>query len=141
MATTRKQSLTTREIVLVAASAVVLVASFLPVFSVEGFSSGSAWNRGFLVQLVLGYLAAVAVGVLVALEVFAGIGSPAGRFGLSAAQLAAVLVTVSLATFVLTLLAIEGESLGIGLILGLLGSIALFVVVLFGDRIPALATR
>jgi hypothetical protein len=50
-----------------------------------------------------------------------------------------VLATVSLVTFVLALLAIEGVSAGLGLILGLLGSIVLFVVVLFGDRIPALA--
>ncbi len=139
MATTRKQSLTTREIVIVAASALVLVASFLPVASYAGLNSGNAWSRGFLVQLFLGYLAAVAVGVLVALEVFAGTGSPAGRLGLSAAQLASVLATVSLVTFVLTLIAAEFDGLGIGFVLGLLGSIALFVVVVFGSRIPALA--
>ena len=141
MATTRNQSLTTREIVVLAASALVLVASFLPVWSIEGFSSGNAWNRGFLVQFVLGYVAAVAVGVLLVLERFAGVGSPAGRLGLSAAQLVAVLATVSLVTFVLALLAIEGVSVGLGLILGLLGSIVLFVVVLFGNRIPALGGR
>ena len=139
MATTRKQSLTTREIVIVAASALVLVASFLPVASYAGLNSGNAWSRGFVVQLVLAYLAAVAVGVLVALDVFAGVGSPAGRFGLSAAQLAAVLATVSLVTFVLTLIAADFDGLGIGFVLGLLGSIALFVVVVFGSRIPALA--
>ena len=50
-----------------------------------------------------------------------------------------VLATVSLLTFVLTLLAVEGVSAGLGLILGLLGAAVLFVVVLFGDRIPALA--
>jgi hypothetical protein len=141
MATTRNQRLTTRDIVVVAASAVVLVASFLPLFSVEGFSSGNAWSRGALVYLVLGFFAAIAVGVLVALDTFAGVGSPAGRVGLSAHQLAAVLATVSLLTFVLALLAIEGVSVGLGLILGLLGSIVLFVVVVFGDRIPALAAR
>lgn len=139
MPRTGNQSLSTRDIVVVAASAVVLIGSFLPLFSVEGFSSGNAWSRGALVYLVLGFLAAVAVGVLVALETFAGVGSPAGRFGLSDRQLAAVLATVSLVTFVLALLAIEGVSAGLGLVLGLLGSAVLFVVVLFGDRIPALA--
>ena len=139
MARTSSQSLSTRDIVVVAASAVVLVASFLPLFSVEGFSSGNAWSRGGLVYLVLGFFAAVAVGVLVALATFAGVGSPAGRVGLSDRQLAGVLATVSLLTFVLTLLAVEGVSAGIGLILGLLGAAVLFVVVLFGDRIPALA--
>ncbi len=137
MARTRNQSLTTRDIVVVAASAVALVASFLPVFSYAGVSSGNAWDRGFLVQLVLGYFAAVAVGVLLLLDRFAGVGSPADRFGLSAAQLEAVLATVSMITFVLTWIAVS--NLGIGLILGLLASIVLFVVVVFGNRIPALS--
>jgi hypothetical protein len=137
MARTRNQSLTTRGIAIVAASAVVLVASFLPVYSIAGFSSGNAWNRGFLVELVLGYLAAVAVGVLFLLDRFAGIGSPAGRLGLSARQLAAVLAAVSVLTLVLAALAAPG--LGVGLLLALLGSIVLAGVVLFGDRVPALA--
>lgn len=137
MATTRNKSLTTRDIVVVAASVLVLVASFLPVYAIAGFSSGNAWDRGFLVQLVLGYLAAVAVGVLLVLERFAGVDSPAGRFGLSAAQLVAVLATVSVITFVLAWIAAPG--LGIGLVLGLLASIVLFVVVVFGNRIPALS--
>jgi hypothetical protein len=48
-----------------------------------------------------------------------------------------VLATVSLATLVLTLL--SGGSAGAGLLLALLGSIMLFVVTVFGSRIPALA--
>jgi hypothetical protein len=137
MARTNSQSLSTRDIVVVVASALVLVASFLPVFSLEGFSSGNAWSRGFLVVFVLGYAAAVAVGVLVLLERLAGVRPSTGRLGLSPGQLTGVLATVSLITFVLTWIASPG--LGIGVILGLLGAILLFVVVLFGDRIPALS--
>jgi len=137
MARTSSQSLSTRDIVVVAASAVVLVASFLPVISIEGFSSGNAWNKGFLVEFVLGFAAAVAVGVLVLLERLAGVQPSTGRLGLSPGQLTGVLATVSLVTFVLTLIAAPG--IGIGLVLGLLGAAMLFVVVLFGDRIPALS--
>ncbi len=137
MARTTSQSLSTRDIVVVAASAVVLVASFLPVVSFDGIFSSNAWDKGFLVQFVLGYVAAVAVGVLVLLERLAGVRPSTGRLGLSPGQLTGVLATVSLITFVLTWIASPG--LGIGVILGLLGAIVLFVVVLFGDRIPALA--
>ena len=137
MARTTSQSLSTRDIVVVAASAVVLVASFLPVVSFGGIYSSNAWDKGFLVQFVLGYVAAVAVGVLVLLERLAGVRPSTGRLGLSPGQLTGVLATISMITFVLTWIAVS--ALGIGLVLGLLGAVVLFVVVLFGDRIPALS--
>ena len=136
MATTRSNSLATREIVVLAASALVLVASFL---SISGDYGISPWHQVTLWLLVLGYLTAVAVGVIVALESFTGTASPAKTVGLSEQQLLGVLSTVSLATFVLTLL--SGGSAGAGLLLGFIGSAALFVVIVFGSRIPVLAAR
>lgn len=136
MATARSTALATREIVVLAASALVLVASFL---SISGDYGVSPWHQAFLWLLVLGYLTAVAVGVIVALGTFAGTASPARAVGLSEGQLLGVLSTVSLATLVLTLL--SGGSAGIGLILAFLGSVVLFIVTVFGSRIPALAAR
>jgi hypothetical protein len=133
MASARSTSLATRDIAVLAASAIVLVASFL---SVSREFEYMPWHQESLVLLVLGYLTAVAVGVLVLLERLGG-ASVRGLFGLSLDQLLAVLATVSLATLVLTLL--SGGSAGAGLLLALLGSIMLFVVTVFGSRIPALA--
>lgn len=136
MATARSTSVATREIVVIAASALVLVASFL---SISGDYGITPWHQVTLWLLVLGYLTAVAVGVIVALERFAGTPSPARAVGLSEGQLLGVLSTVSLATLVLTLL--SGGSAGAGLFLAFLGSVVLFVVTVFGSRIPALAAR
>lgn len=136
MATTRSSALATREIIVLAASALVLVASFL---SISGDYGITPWHQVTLWLLVLGYLTAVAVGVIVALDRFAGAASPARLVGLSEGQLLAVLATVSLATLVLTLL--SGGSAGVGLFLAFVGSVVLFVVTVFGNRIPALAAR
>src|SRR3954471_5034240 len=114
---TRSTSLATREIVVLAASALVLVASFL---SISGDYGITPWHQVTLWLLVLGYLTAVAVGVIVALETLPGTASPARLVGLSDGQLLGVLSTVSLATLVLTLL--SGGSAGAGLFLAFLGS-------------------
>ncbi len=136
MATTRSSSLATREIVVLAASALVLVASFL---SISGDYGVSPWHQALLWLLVLGYLTAVAVGVIVALQTFANVASPATSVGLSEHQLLGVLATVSVATIVLTMISLS--TAGTGLVLAFIGSAVLFVVVVFGHRIPALAAR
>jgi hypothetical protein len=136
MATARSTALATREIVVFVASALVLVASFL---SISGDYGITPWHQATLWLLVLGYLTAVAVGVIVALDRFTGTPSPARAVGLSEGQLLGVLSTVSLATFVLTLL--SGGSAGGGLLLAFIGSVILFIVTVFGSRIPALAAR
>ena len=131
--------LTVRDLVVMGGSAVMAISAFLPYYSYPQYNeSFTTWHQGSLDILVLGFLAGVAAGVLVAVERFTPAGDVGARIGLGEGRLPAVLAVVSFLTLALT--ALPAPVHGIGQWLGLLAAVVLLVGTALAGFIPALAT-
>ena len=133
---------TRREIVLFVGSTLMLIASFGPYAKVHYTDVAlSSWHWFALPVLVMGYLAATAVGVIAAVDRFTNFGSIGARVGLSARELAGVLVVVSTVTQLVTIVArahTNDNSRLWGFYLVLPALAVLIVGVFFADKIPFL---
>jgi len=118
------------------ASVLLFVASFLPFYDSGYGTSTNAWTWFLVPLLVVGFGSGVLAGLLVALERFTTVGDVAGKVGLTLHQLSGVLAVVSAAE--LTLSVISAPLHGLAQWLALVAAALLLIGTVFARHVPAL---